>query len=79
VLIGKFIKLLLTLVGSIFLVLVIYGGFLWMTAGGNEEQVTKAKNMIKSATIGLAIILSAYAITYFVVSKLAQPTGIKRL
>jgi len=46
--------------------LVIYGGFLWMTARGNEQQVTKAKDLIISAVIGLVIVLAAYAITAYV-------------
>ena len=53
---------------------IVYGGFLWMTAHGNEEQVTKAKNLITAALIGLVIILSAYAISVFVISKLGQGT-----
>ena len=64
------IKAVLALVGTIFLVLTIYAGILWMTAQGNEEQVTKAVGIIKASVIGLIIIMSAYAITYFVTSKL---------
>lgn len=61
----------LSLIGTIFLALTIYAGFLWMTASGNEDKVTKAKDIITQATIGLAVTLSAYAITYFVTSRLA--------
>ncbi|PIX62108.1 hypothetical protein CO057_02290 [Candidatus Uhrbacteria bacterium CG_4_9_14_0_2_um_filter_41_50] len=61
----------LSLVGVIFLVLVIYGGFLWMTAGGTEAQVTKAKNIIISAVIGAVLIAAAYAITSFVFQSLS--------
>lgn len=64
------IKTALALVGTVFLVLTIYAGILWMTAAGNEEQVTKAMGMIKASVIGLVIIMSAYAITFFVTSKL---------
>ena len=66
------IKTVLALVGTIFLVLTIYAGILWMTAQGNEEQVTKAVGIIKASVIGLVIIMSAYAITYFVTSKLSS-------
>lgn len=67
--VGDVIKAVLATVGTIFLVLTIYAGILWMTASGNEEQVTKATGIIKAAIIGLFITMSAYAITYFVASK----------
>ena len=66
--IGSLIGQVMGFVGVIFLVLMIYGGFLWMTAGGNEEQIKKAKSLITGAVIGIIIIFSAYAITSFVVS-----------
>ena len=71
--IATVIKTILALVGTIFLILTIYAGIMWMTAQGEDEKVTKALNMIRSAIIGLVIVMSAYAITYFVTSKL---TGI---
>lgn len=69
--VASVIKAILALVGTAFLVLTIYAGVLWMTAQGNEEQVTKAVGIIKASIIGLIIIMSAYAITYFVTSKLS--------
>lgn len=60
----------LSLAGTIFLVLTVYAGILWMTAQGKEEQVTKAKDIVTQAIIGLAITLAAYAITAFVTGKL---------
>lgn len=56
------IRFALSLLGTIALVLVVYAGFLWMTAGGNEEQVTKSKTLLFQAVIGLAIILMSYGI-----------------
>ena len=64
----------LMFLGVIFLILMIYGGYLWMTARGNEEQVTKAKNLISAAIIGLVIVLAAYAISYFIISRLGINT-----
>lgn len=64
--IGQIIGAVLAFVGILFLVLMIYGGLLWMTARGNQEQVTKAKDLIIASVIGLIIILSAYAITAYV-------------
>ena len=72
---GLLINVLLGLLGIIFLVLVIYAGFLWMTAGGDEKQVAKAKSIIITAVIGLVILLSAYAISSFVLDQLISATG----
>ena len=63
----------LGLLGVIFLVLIIYAGFLWMTAGGNEDQVGKAKGLLINAIIGVIIIVAAYAISYFVLHALINP------
>jgi hypothetical protein len=73
--IGKIISAVLGFVGVIFLILMIYGGFLWMTAGGNEEQVKKARGLIINATIGLIIVIAAYGVVYFVVSQLLTVTA----
>lgn len=64
--VGSFIAVLLSFVGAIFFILIIYSGFQWMTAGGNEEKVEKARARIINASIGLAITVAAYFITWFV-------------
>jgi hypothetical protein len=64
--IGNIITALLSFVGIVFLGYMIYAGYLWMIARGDEQKVTKAKGMIEQAIIGLVIVLSAYAITLFV-------------
>ncbi len=64
----------LGLLGIIATVLILYAGFMWMTAGGNDEQVGKARKILIQAVIGLAIILSAWAITNFVLSNLYKAT-----
>lgn len=66
IIIGKIVGAGLAFIGVVFMILIIYGGILWMTARGNEQQVEKAKELIYSAVIGLVIVLSAYAITYYV-------------
>jgi len=66
VLAARIIKVALSIIGTIFLVLVVYAGFLWMTAGGEEGKIETAKKLLYDGVIGLAIILSAYAITYFI-------------
>ncbi len=59
---GVVASMVLSLLGIIFIILIILGGIQWMTAGGNEDQVKKAQSRIKNAVIGLVITLSAYAI-----------------
>ncbi|MBI4281378.1 hypothetical protein HY625_00995 [Candidatus Uhrbacteria bacterium] len=74
--IGELIATVLSFVGVIFLILIIYGGVLWMTAGGAEDRITKAKGIITNAVIGLALIFAAYAITAFVTGQLSGAFGI---
>jgi hypothetical protein len=64
--ISNLITTVLSLLGIIFVILSIYGGFLYLTARGNQEQSKKAISIIKQALIGLIIVLSAYAISYFI-------------
>ncbi|MFA7087865.1 MAG: hypothetical protein WC146_00800 [Patescibacteria group bacterium] len=68
--ISTVISALLGLLGVIFFVLIIYGGFIWMTAQGNETKVKSATETVLNAFIGLVIVLAAYAISYFIMSKL---------
>ncbi len=56
----------LSLLGVVFIILIMLGGFKWMTSGGNEGKVLMAKQTIKRAVIGFVIIMSAYVITAFV-------------
>lgn len=72
--IGQLIRVLLGFLGVIAVVIILLGGFKWMTAGGNDEKVTEAKNLIIAGIIGLAIILSAYAIASFVISSIITST-----
>lgn len=74
-LVGSFIASALGLLGVVLVVLVIYAGFIWMTAQGNDEKIKKAKGMITSAVIGMIIIFAAYAITNFVVASLVTSVG----
>jgi len=66
--INSMINIVLTLLGVIFIGLSVYGGFLYMTARGNEEQTKKGQSVIVQSLIGLIIVLSAYAISFFVFS-----------
>jgi amino acid transporter len=72
---GSIITMVLSLLAIVFIILMIYSGFQWMTAGGNEEQVKKAQSRIKNAVIGLIIIVLAYGITALVFRTLPSGGG----
>ena len=71
---ARIIKVAIGMLGIVALVIILIGGFTWMTAGGSEEKVGEAKKWITAGVIGLAIILSAYSIASFVVSNLVAAT-----
>lgn len=66
ILLGKIISSVLGIIGSLALVMFIYGGATWMMSTGNQEQVTKGKNILIWATVGIVIIFTAYALVKFV-------------
>jgi len=70
--VGGIINGLLGLIGVIFLVLLVYAGFLWSMAGGNQERVAKAKKIIVGAVIGMILVLSAYTIADFALITLSR-------
>ncbi len=72
------IRIFMGFLGTIAIVIILIGGFKWMTAGGNDEKVGEAKKLIASGIIGLIIILSAYAITNFVLTQLIDVTNAGR-
>ncbi len=74
-LIGSVVGTVLSFLGIIFFLLVLYAGIMWMTAFGNDQKVEKSKEIIISAAIGLVIVLAAYAISRFVFGALADSTG----
>jgi hypothetical protein len=59
------ITAILSLLGVIFVSLIVYSGFLWMIAGGDEQKVTKAKDILRESLIGLTVVIAAYALSYF--------------
>ena len=66
-LIGNIINIVLGLLGIVFVVLIVYAGFLWMTAAGSADQTKKAKAILTNSIIGLIITIAAYAISAYVV------------
>ena len=71
---ANIINVALGFLGIVAVVIVLLGGFKYMVAGGSEEKTSEAKKLIVSGIIGLAIILSAWAITSFVVTRLVTAT-----
>jgi pectate lyase len=72
--IANIINIALGLLGIVAVVIVLMGGFKWMTASGEEGKVDEAKKLITQGIVGLAIIVSAYAIAQFVVDSLMDAT-----
>ena len=70
--VGQIIQIFLSLLGAIFIGLMIYGGYTWMMARGNDEDIKKARDLIMSAVIGLVIVIASYAISYFVLYYFTQ-------
>lgn len=73
--IASIIRLALGFLGVIAVVIILLGGFKWMTAGGNDDKVKDAKKLIFSGIIGLVIVLCAYAIASFVINSIINATA----
>jgi hypothetical protein len=67
-LLGKVINSVMGVIGSLALVMFIYGGIIWMLSAGNQEQVTKGKNILIWAAVGIVIIFSSYALVKLVLT-----------
>ena len=74
--IGEVTWVVLSFTGVVAFILFIYAGWLWMSARGNEEQITKAKNLIKGVIMGLALVLLAGVIAYLIFFYLLSNTTI---
>ncbi len=73
---GQIINVFLSVLGVIFLILIVYGGYKWMTSGGNQDDIKKAQEIIRNAVIGLLIVLMSFAIAQFVINALTQAEGV---
>ena len=69
--IKRAITLLMAFMGSILFALYIYAGLTWMTANGNEERITSAKNILVWSTLGVAVMMASYVIISFIFTSLA--------
>ena len=73
--IANIVKTGLTLVGVIALAILVYGGFLYITAAGDSKQVDKAKTVIIYAVIGIIVIGLAYSLVAFVIGAFGGSGG----
>lgn len=69
------IQVMLGFLGVIAVVLILFGGFKWMTAAGNDDKIDEAKDLITAGVIGLLIVLAAFAVSIFVLNALIGATG----
>jgi hypothetical protein len=70
--IGKIINAILGIVGSLALIMFIYGGLIWMTAAGNGDKIEKGRNILVWATIGLVVIFASYSLTSFIIKSVTK-------
>ena len=68
---AQVINIILGFLGIVAVVIILLGGFKWMTAGGNEDKVGEARKLITAGIIGLIIILTSFAIASFVLTQLS--------
>ena len=76
--IASIINIVLGFLGILAVIFIIYAGFKWMTAQGNEQQVTDAKAIIKNAVIGIMIVLLSWVIVSFVIDRISESATTER-
>ncbi|MGI6314495.1 MAG: IPT/TIG domain-containing protein [Patescibacteria group bacterium] len=74
--VAKIIRAVLGLLGLIAVIVVIYGGFVYLTSGGEEDKIAKGKKILINGVIGLVIILMSFIIVQFLLNKLSEATGL---
>lgn len=74
--IASIIRIILGFLGIVAVLIIMYGGFIYMTAAGNEEKIAKAKRILRDAVIGLLIVLTSFAITQFIIGRLLAGVGL---
>lgn len=75
VMIARIIRTVIGFVGIIAVVMILYAGFLYMTAGGNTTRLATAKKILTQAIVGLVIVLTSFTIVHFIVGRLVEATG----
>ena len=73
--IGRIVNIVLGFLGLIAVIIIVIGGFIWMTSGGAQDKIDKAKALIKAGVIGMIIIVLSFAAATFIVSLLKRVGG----
>lgn len=74
--IASIINIALGFLGVIAVIIILFAGFKWMTASGNEEQVASARKMLVQAITGLVIVFLAWIIANFIIDQLKEATNV---
>lgn len=69
------IRIVLSMVGFFFFLLMLYAGYLWITAYGQEEKIKQSLKLGRAAVLGLLVVIGSYAITVFVFYMLTRAAG----
>jgi cytochrome bd-type quinol oxidase subunit 2 len=75
VVVAQIVNVFLRLLGLLSVLLMLYGGWIWIWARGNEEEITRAKDIIRGSIIGLIVILSSYGVMQWVFYYLTSITN----
>ncbi len=73
--VANVINIMLGLLGVMAVVIILLAGFKWMTASGNDDKVSEAKRLMGAGVIGLLIVLSAYAVSIYIMRSYLLATG----
>lgn len=71
---AQVINILLGFLGIIAVIIILAGGFKWMTAGGNQDKVDEAKKLMSAGVVGLIIVLASFGIAQFIINSLVTAT-----
>jgi hypothetical protein len=75
VILGRFVKAAVGVVGALFLVMFIYGGFIWMTAGGDSKRVATARKTLTNAVLGILVVAFSYTFVTIVFQYVVSLAG----
>lgn len=74
-LVGTIAKGIISILGIIMVIYIFYAGFVWLTAGGDEDKVKKAKGIIKNSVIGLIIVLASYSVASYLIGMITTSSS----